>query len=124
MNRPLRFRAWDADLKQMMPAIDLSGPVSTYQWLGAYDLPIMQFTGLRDSHGVEIFEGDIVKLKNSAEYPDSNHMEGIGEIKYEAPNWKAFYGEDGFYSMVLHWGGTASIEVIGNVWENPDLLAV
>lgn len=66
---------------------------------------LMQFTGLRDIKGVEIYEGDVVRRKSS-----SGTIELV-EVKYRAPTFNI-----GDY--MPEYGYT----VIGNIYENPELL--
>ncbi|KAA0944171.1 hypothetical protein FQ087_18785 [Sporosarcina sp. ANT_H38] len=75
---------------------------------------LMQYTGLEDKNGVEIYEGDIIYL-------------GLDEppmvIKYEC-NKGRFIFEDTHYEMEwkiddLH---LDDLEVVGNIYENPDLV--
>jgi uncharacterized phage protein (TIGR01671 family) len=79
------------------------------------DLKIMQFTGLLDRNGVEIYEGDIV----------SDHV-GVGLVCYSEKHagFRVVYG-DGlakwFYDYILN-GERESIMVIGNSYQNPELL--
>lgn len=75
---------------------------------------IMQFTGLLDKHGKEIYEGDIV---SNGESQNNHCLSGIHEVKLEC---------GGFYPFAISgWEGTMSVEkceIIGNIYENPDLL--
>lgn len=72
----------------------------------------MQFTGLLDKNGQEIYEGDILEVE-----------ENKGEVSYSVPGGRWFLRPKGggrgfsFVDLALHeW------EVIGNIYENPDLL--
>lgn len=79
---------------------------------------LMQSTGLKDKNGVEIFEGDIVIAW-------SQGVKGTFEIKRRIdglwllyPAWK-----DGrFWYLSPTEDGRESIEVIGNIYENPELI--
>ncbi|QBX21966.1 hypothetical protein Javan623_0019 [Streptococcus phage Javan623] len=78
----------------------------------------MQYTGLKDKNGVEVFEGDIVIAW-------SQGVKGAFEIKRRIdglwllyPAWK-----DGqFWYLSPTEDGRETIEIIGNIYENPDLL--
>jgi hypothetical protein len=103
--REIKFRAWNDEDKTMS-----YGHEPIY-WLsqGLYDfdksLHLMEFTGLKDKIGLEIYEGDIVKENNV-----------IGKIEYVRSRF-----------LVLNNNETASYpnescEIIGNIYENPDLI--
>ncbi len=69
---------------------------------------LCQYTGLKDKNGKEIYEGDIVRFR-------SGKHEGIGKIIYNPPRFEI--------SSEFFLGGKAElIEVIGNIYENPELL--
>lgn len=67
MKREIKFRAWDAG-KNEMEYFDLTSLYCRGEETGEYDfpdgLPIMQFTGLKDAKGVEVYEDDLIELKN------------------------------------------------------------
>lgn len=77
-----------------------------------------QYTGLRDSHGVEIYEGDIVThYHNGQEHyiPNSFVEWKMGSLCFVwSDNWHAI--------SHFHADGIDSYKVIGNIYENPELL--
>ena len=91
---------------------------------GAFSYEIMQYTGLLDKNGKEIFEGDIVAFEDSDggyEYPDVVVNTGIveyGELRFYFTNRIAAEMDD-FY---IKDGRCDDVEVIGNIHENPELL--
>ncbi|CEN29157.1 YopX family protein [Lactococcus piscium] len=89
-------------------------------WYDFEDVVLMQSTGIKGKNGVEIYEGDILKLHAIFLAPDDK----IGYLEYSPK-----YG----YSIILegnrlyrqeYWASTNKLnyEVIGNIYENPELL--
>ena len=133
--RTIKFRAWSDETKQMIENVAVKDghqviPVQTSgqdSWdakFESYDNELMQFTGLKDRHGKEIYEGDILKINFSAYVPNTDHIvkwdEGfcrfVGEVIERNPHSE--YHQDRLY--VFH--PSTNCEVIGNVWESPELL--
>lgn len=88
-------------------------------------LTLMQSTGLKDKNGVEIFEGDIVKCCN---FKNDFLSEYIGQVIFVDFGWHVVDHKDTYdpfykYRDKFH-DEVFEIEVIGNVWENPELLEV
>lgn len=85
---------------------------------------IGQYTGLTDKNGTEIFEGDIIKYKNT----DGIKFNGvaltvIGKVVYNEKNASfAVSGKDEIGAKHYDYFPIKNIEVIGNIHDNPELL--
>jgi uncharacterized phage protein (TIGR01671 family) len=121
MNREIKFRAWDTENKLsdgrfiMWYQDDQCITIGDCYRIGTRDgNSLMQFTGLKDKNGKEIYEGDMVKH-------GYGFGKGIGIVEYLAPEYVLSDNKDGICSELL--GRTeVSIEIIGNIHENPKLV--
>lgn len=108
--REIKFRAWNR-LEYGFVYSNKPSDFGFWKWV-AYDdtTPLMQYTGLKDKKGREIYEGDVIKeWWNKLDNP---HITTIVYYK------NGFYLDDGLHS---NWNAE-DVEVIGNIWENPGLL--
>lgn len=131
-----KFRAWHRELGRMMSIknmwfqdsrieeLELNDTVMN-DYITAYpdEIELMQSTGLKDKNGKEIFEGDIIT--NGIDIVDVRNHENLGF--YTLVNGReVFFGHgtsiEEFEEDVE--GVTEIAEIIGNVWENPELLEV
>jgi len=116
--REIKFRAWDKEEKSLITGDDNQGSIFGEEG-GYFDLreepnryELMQFTGLKDKNGKEIYEGDILNLPKT-----SYHLSFKVEVVFQDGS---FVG-DSFLAKDL--GELASkSEIIGNIYENPELL--
>lgn len=110
--REIKFRAWNKDCKEMVQMAELLLINKFDKVLKTEDKNhiIMQFTGLVDNNGKEIYEGDIVKTT-------IGHKFEIGFIDGK------FGCADGGYLMTFgnEKAVVDSCEVIGNIYENKEL---
>ena len=137
MKRVIKFRAWDKRtecyLYDIQDAYDtLSGHVKYDDGENAcYDedcfgdfldndrYVVEQFTGLRDKNGRSIYEDDIVKMHQVVLSPDDK----IGWVEYTAQyGYSIRFGNRRCRQSDWANDEVAKYEVIGNIWENPELL--
>lgn len=88
------------------------------------DVDLMQCTGLKDKNGTLIYEGDIVReyFGETGTYqvvfcPYIAQWEWVN-LNDERPNWEMF--SEQFEGMAIHQGISTDLEVIGNIYENPE----
>ena len=123
--REIKFRAWLKEDKKMVNVETMDFTDKSMQYLekneifGAYllrrmifkDIELMQYTGIKDKNGVEIYEGDIIICKYGPEI--------MMEVKWVDEGFRTLgkYNGDNYVGYVKN-----SAEVIGNIYENEELL--
>lgn len=121
MNREIKFRAWDKHKKKMYydlkiePIVPLS--INTF-FLEATGLNWMQYTGLKDKNGKEIYDGDVIYDERKNKY------KGYVICDRGAFRLKRFKKlKDSWLNDLALWHYTKFPHgVVGNIYENPELL--
>ena len=132
--REIKFRAWDKIQKWMTGVVCLNMGTwvdvvliqpkvekATYNQV-TENVELMQYTGLKDKNGKEIYEGDIIKGRDT----DCKEYPYIIDVKWDKKlsGWSPLDSyttngvndrEDGYFDISF-------CEVIGNIYENPELL--
>lgn len=112
MSREIKFRAYSVDGEDSrMDFFDLTEKGLNVPWI-AKNCEIMQYTGLQDKNGVEIYDGDIVF---ASRYSDS--AKPVAVIYEQKAGRFSAHGAVS-ESSIKQYG----LEVIGNVYENPELM--
>jgi uncharacterized phage protein (TIGR01671 family) len=123
--REIKFRMFvNGKMAQGLPLNDIIAVFCATNRQIPDTVPFMQYTGLKDRRGKEVYEGDVVVQWDN----------GLEETEKFVVKW---FGEDGYFAFDLepnHFEETNAlsfyaqnsegyeIEVIGNIYENPDLL--
>lgn len=122
MEREIKFRAYNTSTGQMLPTIDIKTIYSTSKG-SSTNLIWLQFTGLKDKNGKEIFEGDIVVY-----FYDEVLINGQ-KISERGCNSEAVIFHNSMFCMNLdddfslgNWAKADDLEVMGNTYENPELI--
>lgn len=146
--REIKFRAWDKHINEMWNAEKLTLSIrnnrlefisykpdkhseitTTGRFLDTDRFILMQYTGLKDKNGKEIYEGDIVKY---------NELDVEMDKMFDCPKFKSVWKtkkivwKNGYYEPIIDVYKTIDFEnipfglfeVIGDIYQNPELLEV
>lgn len=138
MNREIKFRVWDKMKKVFIPTDSFAITTSNFSYFGVMlkdwedykqgeylyenDHVLMQYTGLKDKNGKEVYEGDIVK---KVQLMDGNWVTKITEtyeVIYQGVSFQYKPIEDRQYKQFMCSPIGEEVETIGNIYENIDFL--
>ncbi len=129
MQREIKFRAWTGNNMEYSVGASKDGgfychknkqdTASFHTTLYPKHVPIMQFTGLKDKNGKDIYERDII-INNKV--PNTKYTVEWIKSSYQLtrPDDREFFGNGKIYGAFI--SVIKSIEVIGNIYENKELL--
>lgn len=126
MNREIKFRIWDIENKEMLKVQELDFEPTFYggriairpdqynDYFDTEDMILMQYTGLHDKNGKEIYEGDIIEITRQCIWENGVVIFLNG----------CFFTKVNETLLPLHESeiNNFKLKVIGNIYDNPELL--
>ena len=137
--REIKFRAWDRENSRMLNDVATGVVVimdgRTLQDAHYSDCDYMQYTGLKDKNGVEIYEGDILEFTDKWEWYRGNYSVKMmsadqDELKVLKAQYEAepmsrykvkYHPYDGY--GISKYDLENYLAVVGNIYQNPELLS-
>jgi len=137
--REIKFRAWDKERKEIIPdledhyIIEIEGystlifgePLTSKLKINEYIKPeriiLMQFTGLKDKNGKEIYEGDIIQIPDYY-YGDFFEKSHKNIVVFIDGGFDCYIKKEDMFDDLADIAMNELIEVIGNIYENPELI--
>lgn len=138
--REIKFRAWDKKKRCMSDPfkisdvesdgdmgdyggiynakIDSNFEITAYELDDAEKYDLMQFTGLKDKNGVEIYEGDLVKDEKTGYVMQVAWYEKTASFIYRKPSFRF----NAYVDRPIYRTYPRPVAVIGNIHQNPELL--
>ncbi len=117
MPREIKFRAWNDGVMIYEPSVafgNINEQILSWQ---KDNYVLMQFVGLKDKNGKEIYEGDIVKWNSWKEGTNLNRPLNNSEVVFSEGAWRTKGNQN--WNLAIY----SNVEVIGNIYENPELLS-
>lgn len=132
--RKIKFRAYFPNKAEMkiVATQNIYEGNNTYLYLSPMpgsnyeSIKLMQYTGIKDKNGNEIYESDIVEFNNCDYQRTGGHLDDQivrGKVTFACGGWM-IETENGDYDLYTAIINDEELEVIGNIYEHPHLLEV
>ena len=121
--RDVKFRAWHKYEGMTTPYAYLNESNGFNQAHVSKPVAVMQYTGMKDSSGADIYEDDLVRVTDS----EDPYVNWVGIVRYGVRGYPAFDLYDNEYGTLSNEYNTLTnddltLTVIGNIHENPELM--
>jgi uncharacterized phage protein (TIGR01671 family) len=122
--REIKFRAYIKEIKSMQGVLEVycdgGALCDDYEYpLSSDDIHLMQFTGLKDKNGVDVYSGDVIKGKF---YLGGMLKRFIGAVDVNLPYITVKGVNQYSWKICQSISDVKLFEVIGNIYENPELI--
>lgn len=123
--REIKFRAWNNVLNKMYSWNEFldTNMKQTFIAPESTAMILMQYTGLKDKNGKEIYEGDIIQDEFYERKAEVVFLEGAFWLDYKE-DFGVYNTKHKRYQLLANYDYEQVLEVIGNIYDNPELLEV
>ena len=122
--KEIKFRAWDKTLNKIHSWSTIENHFTLEELLDDNFFEAMQYTGLKDKYGTEIYDGDYIRYSMRT-INGSTYTHVCRVFQHESGTWRIEgYHEDNhsYETKGTVYAAHLICEVIGNIYENPELV--